>query len=206
MTEPIDRPVNLEALGIANALIKARNELGLTQAQLSESSGISRSAIKGYETGRNMPGTRELKALCLVLKVSPNQLLFGTETPFDGEPPPTGGLADLKRLMASDPDEARLMRVRLAMLASSLTTDEMASVYNIIHALAVARHGGEVVQQQLDRADVLTGLGIGMQNHMVMVAEGKDHPEQAELEAQVDAVIEKGAALNKALKRSKDAG
>ena len=82
-----------EHLSIANELINARTALGFTQVQLAEVSGVSRSAIKGYESGRNMPGSRELRALCVALAVTPNQLLFGVEevtfddAPNDGEMP-----------------------------------------------------------------------------------------------------------------------
>src|SRR4051812_31321179 len=68
-----------DAMSIASELIRARDERGITQAHLAELSGVSRSAIKGYESGRNMPGARELKALCQALAVSPNRLLFGAE-------------------------------------------------------------------------------------------------------------------------------
>src|SRR5690606_4832477 len=66
----------------ASELIKARTELGLTQSKLAEQSGLSVSAIKAYESGRNLPGARELRELCQALQVSPNKLLFGTEAPF----------------------------------------------------------------------------------------------------------------------------
>lgn len=174
-------------MGIANALIKARNELGLTQTQLSDQSGISRSAIKGYETGRNMPGSRELKALCMVLKVSPNQLLFGTETPFDGETGfGTGEAEGFSRLMFSDPVDAKVTRARVAILAALLTSDEVNSLLNLVKALAVARHGAEVVKQNLEGADLLAGMGATFQKQLLKAKKGEEMSSE-EIEADIEA-------------------
>lgn len=130
----------------------------MSQAQLAEDSGVSRSAIKGYETGRNMPGARELKLLCRVLQVSPNVLLFGTEAPF-GEGAQIASMSPGLQAMLSDPVDAKVTRLRLAYLSQLLTSDEVASLMNIVRALAVARHGAEVVQQTIEGADLLAGLG-----------------------------------------------
>jgi transcriptional regulator with XRE-family HTH domain len=127
--------------GIASALIKARNELGLTQAQLSELSGISRSAIKAYETGRNMPGSRELKALCRVLKVSPTVLLYGSEDSFTAQ---LGSDAP-----AEEYDHTRA-RWQLLALARMLAADEVAALLKLMRSIAVARHGVEKVTTHLE--------------------------------------------------------
>lgn len=167
MTDPTSHdPDSLEKLGIASALIKARSEVGMTQAQLAEESGISRSAIKGYETGRNMPGARELKALCRVLKLSPNVLLFGVDEPFkDARGLAIAGNPGLG-LFLGDEEGAAKARMRIAVLASLLTTDEVASVLHILQALAVARHGIEVVEQHLVGADLMTGMGQVMKKNV----------------------------------------
>lgn len=130
----------------------------MSQAQLAEDSGVSRSAIKGYETGRNMPGARELKLLCRVLKVSPNVLLFGTETPF-GDGARIASMSPGLQAMLNDPVDAKVARLRLTFLGQLLTSDEVASLMNIIQALAVARHGTEVVQQAILGADLYAGVG-----------------------------------------------
>ena len=125
-----------EVAGIASALIKARNEMGLSQAELSERSGVSRSAIKGYETGRNMPGARELKSLCRVLRVSPTQLLYGSEEAFRGREEPGLSLGSL--------DISRA-RWRLHSITKLLTLDEVAALSQLARSIAVARHGVEPV-------------------------------------------------------------
>lgn len=133
----------------------------MSQAQLAEDSGVSRSAIKGYETGRNMPGARELKLLCRVLQVSPNVLLFGTEAPF-GEGAKVASMSPGMQAMLSDPVDAKVARLRLMVLSQLLTSDEVASLTNIIQALAVARHGAEVVQQAILGADMYAGMAAQM--------------------------------------------
>lgn len=159
MPTPYPSDESLESLGIASALIRARTDKGMTQADLADQSGISRSAIKGYETGRNMPGSRELRALCKVLQVSPNSLLFGTETPFaDGGADAAPGL----RLLIGDPENAKRARARIALLADLLTSDEVESLLTLIVSLATARHGPEVVKKQLVGADFMTAMGEAM--------------------------------------------
>ncbi len=68
----------------------AREALNLTQSAVStrsrmadeEGKGISRTALVGYENGSSRPGLREVRLLCLVLKVSANWLVFGTEEAY----------------------------------------------------------------------------------------------------------------------------
>lgn len=127
--------------GIASALIKARNEQGLTQAQLSDLSGVSRSAIKAYETGRNMPGSRELKALCRILKVSPTVLLYGSEDSFAAQI--DGGTTE------DEYDHTRA-RWQVLALARMLASDEVAALIKLMRAIAVARHGVDKVARNLE--------------------------------------------------------
>lgn len=140
--------------GIASSLIKARNELGLTQAQLSEFSGISRSAIKAYESGRNMPGSRELKALCRVLKVSPTVLLYGSEDAFVAQ---TGA-----NLAPEEYDHTRV-RWQLLALARMLPADEVAAVLKLVRAIAVARHGVDAVNGNLEAGAMVAFSLVGDQ-------------------------------------------
>jgi transcriptional regulator with XRE-family HTH domain len=68
----------------------AREALHLTQSAVStrsrmadaEGKGISRTALVGYENGSSRPGLREVRLLCIVLKVSANWLVFGTEEAY----------------------------------------------------------------------------------------------------------------------------
>lgn len=51
--------------------IKARKELGLSQKQVAEQSGVSLRAISAFETGDSMPQRSNLEALLEVVPVPP---------------------------------------------------------------------------------------------------------------------------------------
>jgi transcriptional regulator with XRE-family HTH domain len=174
---------NAESLGIASALVRARAEKGITQADLAEQSGISRSAIKGYETGRNMPGARELRALCKVLRVSPNMLLFGTDQPFETGEPAADANPHL-RLLLGDPEDQKRARLRLAMLGDLLTADEMGALLTLAHSLATARHGAEAVQKHVISADFMVAMSQALSTAAKSGGEGVDF--QSVMEASLE--------------------
>lgn len=136
-------------------LIKARQEKSFTQSQLSERSGVSLSAIKAYEAGRNMPGARELRALCEALQVSPNKLLFGTELPFSGK-------SWLDLLTDADHEVDAIARGRAAILLHLLSSDERRAVLTLMRSIAVARHGEPAVREHIGIADLQMAMMIGM--------------------------------------------
>lgn len=136
----------------ASELISARAERGLTQGQLSANSGLSLSTIKAYETGRNMPGARELRELCQTLQISPNKLLFGTEAPFKDQ-----SLADL--LVDSATESEHVALSHFTALASLLASDERRALITLARSLALARHGEAKVKETLKAADLMTGMG-----------------------------------------------
>ena len=140
-----------ENVSFASELIKGRSDLGLTQNQLSSKSGLSLSAIKGYESGRNMPGARELRELCNALQVSPNKLLFGKELPFEAR-------SVMGAVLNDEPENETVARVRAMMLFCLLASDEREAIFTLARSLAVARHGLEVVKQALIGADAMTGV------------------------------------------------
>jgi transcriptional regulator with XRE-family HTH domain len=126
---------------MASALVKARNERGFTQAQLADLSGVSRSAIKGYETGRTMPGARELKALCATLQVSPTVLLYGSEQAFANR---------LSGEQGTETVEFQLqLRYQLQGMAKLLADDEVASLLKLARAIVVARLGVQAADEQM---------------------------------------------------------
>lgn len=143
---------------MASELINARTERGFSQAHLAEVSGVSRSAIKGYESGRNMPGARELRALCQALHVTPNRLLFGTEAPsFAGD-----DASRVEAMLRSDPEDKAVPRARLAAIGDLLTSEETSSLLLLAQAIATARHGAERVRQTLLGADFMAGIARTM--------------------------------------------
>ena len=60
---------------IGSRIRKFRKETGLTQEQLAEMIGISKSRISNWEQGINRPDADILAELCKALKVSPSVLL-----------------------------------------------------------------------------------------------------------------------------------
>ena len=75
---------------IGQRLVQARTGLGLSQQAVhgrskihdSEGIGVSRAVLSLYETGVNKPGAREINLLCKTLTITPNWLLFGSESPI----------------------------------------------------------------------------------------------------------------------------
>lgn len=130
-----------EPISFASELIKARTLVGLTQAQLSEKSSVSVSAIKAYETGRTLPGARELRELCQALQVSPNLLLWGTETPFEK--------TDEQLFAGLEGEDKQIDRFRLAALAALLTFQERQAIQTLVQGLVIARHGEKRVRELL---------------------------------------------------------
>lgn len=78
-------------LELGQRLQEAREASKLTQGELaeltkqadSEGKGISRAVLSFYETGKSRPSPRELRMLCESLRVSPSQLIYGTDDPFE---------------------------------------------------------------------------------------------------------------------------
>lgn len=149
MVKDVSTPLTEKFL-IASEIIKGRELLGLTQAQLAEQSQVSLSAIKGYETGRNVPGARELKQLSQVLRISPNRLIFGVENPF---PERTWSDPSVKQEFNTPSS-----RKRIEHLLQLLSSTECDSLYQIVYALAAARHGVEKASPLVRLADVETGI------------------------------------------------
>lgn len=145
-----------EPLSFSAELIKARNELGFTQSQLSASSGLSLSAIKAYEAGRNMPASRELVALCQALQVSPNKLLFGRELPFEN--------SAINSLADDVPETEAVVMGRMVAYMNMLAHEEKVAIQTLAHSIAIARHGEKKVKDNLLGADILVGMTRDLMN------------------------------------------
>lgn len=139
----------------ASELIKARQDKGYTQSQLSEQSGLSLSAIKAYESGRNQPGARELKQLCAALQISANKLLFGTELPFNAR-------SWLDLITDATVEEDSVQRARTGWLLHLLSSDERHAIFTLIQSIANARHGESVVRQHIQTSDMQMAMMTGM--------------------------------------------
>lgn len=149
-------------------LIKSRSDLGLTQSQLSIKSGLSLSAIKAYESGRNMPGARELRELSQVLQVSPNKLLFGKELPFKAQ-------SVLGAALDNEFEQDAVNAARIAALFTMLASDEQKAIFLLAQSLATARRGIAVVKQTLMATDFVVGAQISvMEQNKGINKEGKN--------------------------------
>lgn len=99
-----------------------------------------------------MPGARELRELCQALGISPNKLLFGTETPFEQQ-----SFADL--LADGEKEDDHVARARATILLGLLSADERRALLTLAKSLAIARHGIDKVREAMTAADLLAGMG-----------------------------------------------
>lgn len=173
-----------DANTFSSELIKARSEYGMTQAQLAEKSGLSISAIKAYESGRNMPGARELRELSQSLQASPNKLLFGTELPFKQR-------STLNLLADAESEDENVTRVRGTMLLALLSHDEQHAIFTLAQSIAIARHGVSKVNESLLAADFMVGTfrGVIGQTSDAKIASKPIDPEK--FAADLDKFLEK---------------
>lgn len=144
-------------------LVRARKAAGWTQNELHQKTGISRDAIKGYESGRNMPGSRELRVLCEALGVSANKVLWGHDA-FKAPSSPIKG-------MFSDPSmDLATQHLKMIMLLNMLTQDEREAIMTLIESIIVGRKGG---RDEINKAlAVVNVLGEEMHGDIERVAEG----------------------------------
>lgn len=143
------------ALEIGRRISDARNGLGLSQQAVhtrskivdSEGLGVSRAALSLYETGTNKPGAREITLLCEVLKVSPNWLLYGSESPAKTLQPTT-------IFMVGD-DLAISTRLAFAMLA--LNPADRDSLANLVFSMLTSKLGDVELSMLMTMANMMRG-------------------------------------------------
>lgn len=145
----------------AARLKAAREERNFTQAAVSnrsrmidpEQRGISRTAIIAYEQGTTKPGIRELRMLCEVLHVTPNWLIYGTDSAAKA------ALPSLEFFHGTKPAELRdVLTLSLAIL--SLKGHERDSLLTLALSLA-GRELGDV------RLSSLMSWGFLLQDHFL---------------------------------------
>lgn len=145
-----------EKQSIGTEIIKARELLGLTQSELATRSQVSLSAIKGYETGRNFPGAREIKQLCQTLRISPNNLIFGHENPFPERV--QGRPSNAQPAPLANPQKAESYRVKMQHILPLLSAAECGSFYSLAYSLATARHGVKAAHEAFAAASADNGI------------------------------------------------
>lgn len=144
-SEEQDKPVRAAVRkddSVAVELVRARKMLGWSQAELHQRTGISRDTIKQYETGRHLPGARELRLLSAALGVSPNRLLFGADE-FQGP------VSLLQELMEGAQGDEMRMAYRFVFLNGMLTQAERNAVLTLIESILTGRQGGDKEIRQM---------------------------------------------------------
>ena len=67
----------MDQIKIGKFIASCRKEQGMTQAVLAEAMGVSSQAVSKWETGKAMPDSGSMLALCGLLHISVNELLSG---------------------------------------------------------------------------------------------------------------------------------
>jgi transcriptional regulator with XRE-family HTH domain len=152
LTEPagksgVDRDAFLMA--VSAEVRKARERADMTVSDLHRETGISRTVLQGYEAGRFVPGGMELKKLCQVLKVTPNRILFGEESPLENKPLLASYIGDVSKATGT---------AKLAIALQVLSSEELAALLSLVESIVIGRVGGaKNLQKLLNAADLLIG-------------------------------------------------
>ena len=133
---------------VAFELKKAREASGMSFSDLHRITGLSRTTIHQYESELRKPGAREIRLLCDALRVTPNQLLYGTEQPFK----------EKSRLHALlDVSNEDLRTARLAMFLTMLNKNERDAWITLLGESIKSRTGGgEKLNMALDAIEAAT--------------------------------------------------
>lgn len=118
---------------IGKRIERARTSKNLSVSELHRLTGISRTVLQGYESGRYKPGAREIRLLSDKLDCSPNRLLLGRDD-FRQE----SHLDDLFGDTASTTNAAKF-----AVIFQLLTMEEQRAILSLLTLLAEARVGGK---------------------------------------------------------------
>ncbi len=124
---------------ISFQLQSARVDAGLSIADLSKQTGISKTVLHGYERARTKPGAREIRLLCAALQISPNRLLFGSDE-FEANP---SEFTSFYRKVRARPELAGLFYTMcMPLMASLMDEEEVMSLLRIVAGLMRARNPG----------------------------------------------------------------
>jgi transcriptional regulator with XRE-family HTH domain len=145
----LDRELFLKA--VSAEVRKARERADMTVSDLHRVTGISRTVLQGYEAGKFVPGALELKKLCQVLKVTPNRILFGDESPLESKPLLATFVGDVGKASST---------AKLAIVLQVLSSEELKSMLSLVESIVIGRVGGvKKLEEMLQAADELIGHG-----------------------------------------------
>lgn len=112
----------------------AREAHKLSQMDMHNRTGLSRTVLINYEAGRHKPGAREIRLICDTLQVSPNYLIYGTEEPHKIEE----GLSQ-RLLHLSGGDAFMHLSVLVPVLAALLGHDEKRLILDLTETIIKAK-------------------------------------------------------------------
>jgi transcriptional regulator with XRE-family HTH domain len=101
--------------------------------ELHRRTGISRTVLQGYESGKFAPGSIELRKVCEALGATPNKIIFGDERPLEKKSPLEEHLGDLTKVQNT---------ARLGTMFQMLTVQEQSSLITLIESILIPRVGG----------------------------------------------------------------
>lgn len=157
---------------IAIELRRAREAKGFTHTDLHRKTGISRSVLFGYETGRTKPGAKEIRLLSEALQVNPNRLLFGNDEPFK----PRTGLRSLAKLRNSHMGVIAATII-VPVVFATLDDDQLESLLVLLASLVEARDK-DAANKITAFAEVMGDIvGDGSPAAMSTLAEKSSDPE-----------------------------
>lgn len=134
---------------IAIELKASREARGLSVSQLHSITGIARTALHDYESGRYKPGANEIRKLCEALGITPNKLLTGRDNP---ETPAT----PLETVFGAGGPAIQVMKA--SQLLHLLPVDERDAFYKLLLGLVSARYPADHVKAVLERTDMIAGI------------------------------------------------
>lgn len=172
--------------GLAVRIRQARERKNLSLSDIHKATGISRTSLHDYESGRTKPGSRELLLLTEALEATPNWLLCGTEEPFKKR----DGLAALIKLRNS-PLMMLVSMLVLPVVMQSLSEDELEALLTLIASMVEAKDKG-TYRQISAMAEVFAELlGTGSPAEFTGWSEkAKDPDFMAEIQRKIAAKVE----------------
>ena len=109
----------------------ARIKAGLTQQQIADEIGITKSTYCGYETAKHNPDTQRINQLAKILHISADPLL---DTGIEKEKAPASTAAETREISLEETDKL-LVALGLIKEGEQLSDDDLAFLEGIITLL-----------------------------------------------------------------------
>jgi len=100
-------PCNISSMKIGDRIKKYREKIGLSQSELARRIGVKPQAVQAWETGKNGPSRKRGQAIAKELRITEEELEFGTSVER-ADPSPKGSNPDLLKKMSFILSESRI--------------------------------------------------------------------------------------------------